>query len=180
MISSAFAAEAAGAAHHGAEPFYAQPEFWVAVGFFAVVAFAIRPVGRAIVKMLDDRSNQIKERIEESIRLREEAQEMLAAYERKQRDALKEAEDIIARAQTDAKALAEKAAKELEASLERRRRQAMERIALAEAQAVQEVREKAVEIAVKAAEQAIVHSMTPERASLLIDDTITEMSKKLH
>lgn len=179
MISPAFAAAATDAAH-GSEPFYASPEFWVAIGFFIFLAFVFRPAGRAIIKMLDDRSNQIRERIDESIRLREEAQEMLATYERKQRDAMKEAEDIIARAQADARALSEKAAKDLEASLERRRRQAMERIAMAEAQAVQEVRDKAVEIAVRAAEQAIARSMTPERSSMLIDDTIAEMSKKLH
>lgn len=178
MISHALAAAADAA--HGSEPFYASPEFWVAVGFFIFVGFAFKPVGKAIIKALDDRSSQIRERIDESIRLREEAQEMLALYEHKQRDAIKEAEGIIARAQADAKALSEKAAKELEISLERRRRQAMERIALAEAQAVQEVRDKAVEIAVVAAEQAIARSMTAERSRRLIDDTIAEMSTKLH
>lgn len=179
MISSALAAGANGAAHE-AGSFFTQPEFWVAVGFFIVVGFAIRPLGRAIIKGLDDRSAQIRERIEESIRLREEAQEMLASYERKQRDALKEAEEIIARAQADARALTEKAAKDLEVSLERRKRQAMERIAMAESQALQEVRNMAVDVAVKAAEQMIVRSMTPERAQFLIDDTISEVSKKLH
>ncbi len=51
---------------------------------------------------------------------------------------------------------------------------------MAESQALQEVRNMAVDVAVKAAEQMIVRSMTPERAQFLIDDTISEVSKKLH
>ena len=179
MISSAVAAEAAGAAH-GSESLLASPEFWVAVGFLIVVGFAIRPVGRAIVKALDDRSTQIRDRIDESIRLREEAQEMLALYERKQRDALKEAEEIITRARVDAQALSEKAAKDLDQALERRKRQAMERIAMAEAQALQEVRDMAVDVAVKAAERIITESITPDQAREMIDETIAEAGKKLH
>ena len=179
MISSAVAAEAAGAAH-GSESLFASPEFWVAVGFLIVVGFAVRPVGRAIIKALDDRSAQIRDRIDESIRLREEAQEMLALYERKQRDALKEAEEIITRARVDAQALSEKAAKDLEQSLERRKRQAMERIAMAEAQALQEVRDMAVDVAIKAAEKIIVESITPDQAREMIDETIAEAGKRLH
>ena len=87
MISTAFAAAAEHgaavaehAAHHG--PFYTEAHFWVDVAFILVVALAYRPVSRAIAAGLDARAAKIKSRLDEAHRLREEAQELLATYQR--------------------------------------------------------------------------------------------------
>ncbi|MEO5373636.1 MAG: hypothetical protein H7840_05085, partial [Alphaproteobacteria bacterium] len=82
--------------HHAAAagPFYAQPEFWVAVAFLIVVGFSFRKVTRAIAAALDMRAEKIKAKLDEARSLREEAQALLAEYQRKQRDAMNEAEDI--------------------------------------------------------------------------------------
>jgi F-type H+-transporting ATPase subunit b len=186
MISSAFAAEAAGhaAAHGGglyhAAHFWLDAHFWVHVAFFLVVAYAFKPVARGIGAALDARAAKIHARLEEARKLRDDAQEMLAAYQRKQRDAVREAEEIIAHAKAEAKRLQETAAKELEESVARRERMAMERIAQAEAQATKDVQDLAVDVAISAARQVLAQSITAAQAGSLVDAAIAELPRKLH
>jgi F-type H+-transporting ATPase subunit b len=176
MISVAYAADA----HHAAGPFYTEAAFWVGIAFILVVALAFRPVVRALGAGLDARSAKIKARIDEAARLREEAQEMLARYQRKQRDAMKEAEEIIAHAKAEAERLAAQSAKDLDASLKRREQQAMERIAQAEAQAVKEVQNLAVDVAVIAARDVLERSISASQAAALVDNAIQDLPRKFH
>lgn len=178
MISVAYAADAAHAAAHGA--FYQQAHFWVDIAFFLVLALAFKPVSRAIAAALDARSAKIKARLDEAHKLREEAQEMLATYQRKQRDAMKEAEEIIAHAKAEAERLAKQAAKDLEVSMKRREQMAMDRIAQAEAQAVKEVQNLAVDVAVDAARKVIGDSLSAAQTGALVDEAIKELPGKLH
>ena len=180
MISSAFAAEAAEHGHEAAGPFYTDPHFWVAVAFFLVVGFAWKPVSRAIGAALDARAAKIRARLDEAHKLREDAQEMLATYRRKQRDAMKEAEEIIAHAKAEADRLAEQAAKDLEEVLARREKAAIERIAQAEANAIREVQDLAVDVAINAARQMLAQSITADQAGKLVDGAIEELPRKLH
>ncbi|MFA7428864.1 MAG: F0F1 ATP synthase subunit B [Rhodospirillaceae bacterium] len=176
MISAAYAAEAG--AH--AAPFYATPEFYVAAAFILVVALAYRPVMRAVTAGLDTRAGQIKGKLDEARRLREDAQALLAEYQRKQRDALQEAESILTHAREEAARLKTEAEAGLEASIARREQQAVDRIAQAEAQAVAEVRNLAVDIAIGAAGKLVAGQMTAERANGLIDGAIKDLPTKLH
>lgn len=176
MISPAYAADAG----HAAVAFYADAGFWVSVSL-AVVAFMLfKPVMRAATAALDERAARIRAHIDEAVKLREDAQEMLAIYQRKQRDAMKEAEDIIAHAKTEAERLAAQAAKELDASLKRREQQATDRIAAAEAQALKEVKNLAVDIAVEAARTVIAQSLTAEQSAALVDAAIKDLPQKIH
>lgn len=177
MISTAFAATAE-AGH--AVPWYAAPELYVAIAFFIVVGFAARPVGRGIIAALDMRREKIKGRLDEAHRLREDAQEMLAVYQRKQRDAMKDAEDIMAHARAEAQRMAEQAARDLEDSVKRREQQALDRIAQAEAEALKEVRNLAVDIAMAASRKLIAESINAKQASALVDQAIKELPGKLH
>ncbi|RAU22952.1 F0F1 ATP synthase subunit B [Paramagnetospirillum kuznetsovii] len=181
MISSAFAAAAehgAAVAHHG--PFYTEAHFWVDVAFILVVALAFKPVSRAIAAALDARAAKIKARLDEAHKLREEAQEMLATYQRKQRDAMKEAEEIIAHAKAEAERLAQQAAKDLDASIKRREQMAMDRIAQAEAQAMKEVQNLAVDVAIGAAQKLIGESLSAAQTTSLVDTAIQALPGKLH
>ena len=157
------------------------PTFWVAVGFvlFVLILLWIK-VPAQIAKALDSRSAAIAREIEEAKKLREEAQSLLAAYQRKQRDAEKEAEDIIVQARAEAERLAIETRAALEAQLARRTKMAEDKIAQAEAQAVNEVRALAAETAVAAARRVIAASMTPERAKSLLDASITAVKAKVN
>jgi F-type H+-transporting ATPase subunit b len=174
----AWAAEAA--AEHGAEPFYATAEFWVALGFIIFVAVVFRTAYRVVTLALDDRADKIKNQIDEAARLAEEAQELLASYERKQREVAEEAEGMIERARNEADRLADQAAEDLEKSLKRRRQLAMDRIAQAETAAIAEVRNRAVEIALNATQQLMVESVKGKTGEKLLDAAIAELPEKLH
>ncbi|MGO9786345.1 MAG: F0F1 ATP synthase subunit B, partial [Stellaceae bacterium] len=118
--------------------------------------------------------------LDEAQRLAEEAQKSLAQYQRKQRDALKESEAIIAQARADAERLASQARLDLAAALDRRQRMAIERIALDEAEAVTEVRNQAVEVAVAAVRRILARDLDAKNRSDLIDQAIAAMPETLH
>lgn len=176
MISAAYAATDAATS----PAFYATPDFWVLIAFLVVIGFAWKPLSRAIGAGLDSRANQIKGKLDEARRLREEAQALLAEYQRKQRDALSEAEAILGHAREEAARLKAEAERNLEESVRRRQQQAVDRIAQAETQAVAEVRNLAVDIAIRASGQLIASSMSPQKSNALIDGAIKDLPGKLH
>ncbi len=161
--------------------FLSTPEFWVAVSFVGFVLLIMYfKVPAQIGALLDDRADKIRNELDEARRLREEAQAMLAEFERKQRDAQKEAESIITLAKQEAEALAKETREKLKDSLERRGKIAEEKIPRAEEQAVSEVRSVAVNVAIAAAEQIIESKMTPAASKKLVDQSIKDLKTKLN
>jgi len=156
------------------------PAFWVAVAFVAFVGVMFKFAYGKIVGSLDDRAAGIKKELEEALKLREDAQALLASYQRKQRDALAEADDIIAQAKVEAERMAVDAEKALEEDIKRRTEQAVEKIAQAEAQVVQEVRNTSIDVAVKAAGQLIADNVDETKAASLIGASIADIEGKLH
>ncbi len=130
--------------------------------------------------MLDARIESIRTEIDEARRLREEAQASLAAYQRKLRDAVGEAEQIVARARDAADRSAQRAAEALEATLARRQAQALENIAQAEAAAVKQVRDTTIEVALAATREVLRAHLRGAHADALIDAAIKELPEKLH
>jgi len=160
--------------------FLSNPEIWVAVAFLIFIGFSAKPIGRAIGKGLDARAAKIKAQLDEARALREEAEKLLADHQRKQREALKEAEDIIARARDEAQRAQREAATNLEAAFARREKMAMDKIAQAEAQAVADVRNQAVDIAMAAAAKLLKANVDAGKGDELIDSAIKELDRKLH
>ncbi|MCP4935692.1 MAG: F0F1 ATP synthase subunit B [bacterium] len=155
----------------------ADPSLWVAIAFFGFVALLVYyKVPAKITEALDDRADQIKAELDEAIKLREDAQNVLADYQRKQRDAQKEAEEIITQAKKEAESLAIETEQKLTEQLERRTQQAEEKIARAELQAINEVQTMAAEMSVQAAEHIMRKSVTGDKADSLIDEAIGAIS----
>lgn len=177
MISSALAATAAGA--HAQGPFYTEPTFWLTIAFVIFVALLARPVWSRVTTALDARSAAIETELEEARQLREEAQATLASYQRKQRDAAKEAERLLAQAQDEAKRMTEQAEKSLGDTLKRLEILTTEKIAQAQTRALDEVRAEAVEIALAATERLLRERMDETHADALIDQAINELPQKL-
>jgi F-type H+-transporting ATPase subunit b len=156
------------------------PEFWVAVAFVIVVGvggYKFRPM---IAKALDDRAVRIKSELDEAQRLRDDAQKTLAEYQRKQRDALKEAEAIVSHAKAEAERIGKQAAQDLEAAIDRRTRQAEEKIAQEQAKALAEVRSAAVDVAIAATRQIIAQQLDKASGGALIDSAIAALPQQLH
>ena len=157
------------------------PVFWTAVafaGFVLILLYAKLP--SVVARLLDDRADAIRTELEEARNLREQAQSVLAEYERKQRQAEKEAEAIVTQAKAEAERLAEETRKKLEVSLERRMKLAEDKITQAEVQALKEVRIQAAEIAISAAETLIANELSAKEASSLIDANIKDLKKTLN
>lgn len=155
-------------------------EFWVAIAFIAFVAGVFKPGRKVILGALDRRAAKIQSEIDEATRLREEAQAALAAYQRKQREAAEEAGEMLEHAREEADLLRKRTLSELEEALQRRQKQALDRIAQAEAEATQEVRNHAVDIAVAATVRILEENLGDERGDDLVKAAIEELPKKLH
>ena len=155
-------------------------EFWVALCIVAIVVGAARPGWRLIKATLDGRATRIRAQIDEARKLREDAQALLAEYQKKQREAMGEAEKIISQAKADALRLRDEAEKDLAHALERRKQQALDRIAQSEAQAVAEVRNTAVDVALAAAQMLIQQTLGPEQKQRLADAAIAELPQRLN
>jgi F-type H+-transporting ATPase subunit b len=159
---------------------FADVTFWVAVAFFAFMAllFYYKVPARA-GEALDARADQIRQELEEARRLREEAQSMLAEYQRKQRSAEEDAENIIIMAKNEAKVLAEETRAKLDEMIELRTRFAESKIAQAQTRATGEVRAASIAAAARAAEKIIQQQLTPELTAKLIADNIDELTERL-
>lgn len=155
-------------------------EFWIALAFIVAVVVLVKKAGPGITGGLDARAARIKEEIEEAKRLRAEAEATLAEYQRKQRDALAEAQTIVARAKEDAERIGREAEIELDAALKRREASTLDKIAQAEAKALAEVRNVAVDVAIETTKLLLLKSLDKKRASLLIDQAIEELPQRLH
>ncbi len=133
-----------------------------------------------LTKMLDDRAEQIRNELDEARALREEAQTILASYERKQREVAEQSERIVAHAREEAKLAAEQAKEDLKVSIARRLAAAEDQIASAESNALREVRDRAVSIAVAAAADVIAAKTSAADQNKLIDAAIAEVGDRLH
>ncbi|MET1027012.1 MAG: F0F1 ATP synthase subunit B [Dongiaceae bacterium] len=159
---------------------FQDPHFWVEIGLAVFLVFAGPKVWRGLTSFLDQRSMKIKADLDEAQKLKDEAQALLAEYQRKQRDALREAEDIITSAKAQAQREIVEAQARLDASLTRRETAALEKIAQAEAQALTEVRREAVDVASAATIRLLGGVLDDGKASALIDQSIAELNRKLH
>lgn len=130
--------------------------------------------------MLDRRAERIASDLDEARTLKEEAQALLASYERKHKEVTAQAEKIVAQAKTEAEAASERAKEDLRASVERRLAAAEDQIAQAESRAVRDVRDRAIAVASAAARQVVSAKMTAEAASASIDRAIETVDAKLH
>jgi F-type H+-transporting ATPase subunit b len=155
--------------------------------FFALVGLIIflllvvfLKVPGTVGKSLDARADRIRDELDEARRLREEAQSLLAEYQRKRKDAEKEATEIVAIAQREAHGLLEEARKKTEEYVARRNKLAEQKIAQAEVEAVNEVRASAVDIAVAAASRILADKVDAKTSADLFKSSLTEVKSRLN
>ena len=158
-----------------------ETENWVALGFILFIALlAYLGVHRKVTGSLDQRQARIKGELDEARRLKEEAQALLAEFQRKGREAEKEAEAIIAGAKAEAERIAGEAKVRMEDFVSRRTKMAEAKITQAEAQALADVRSAAADAAVTAAEKILSVAAKGEVAVNLLQQGIEDVRKKLN
>ncbi len=153
---------------------------WILIAFIFFISLFGRKAFKKIVQGLDARAGRIKAELDEAQRLREEAQGVLAEYERKRQAAEDEARQMVAHAKIEAERHAAAARMALEETMNRRTELAMQRISQAEAEAMQEVRDTAAGLAIEAAARLIRDKLDETRANELIDESIKQVREKLH
>ena len=160
---------------------FTEPETWVAIAFIILmVLFAYLGIHRTVLKALDHRGERIKAELDDARRLKEEAAKLLAEYKARGASAEREAQDIVASARAEAERIAAEAKTKMEDFVTRRTKTAENKIALAEAQALADVRAAAANAAVTAASTILSHSVKGQIADDLLAKGIAEVREKLN
>jgi F-type H+-transporting ATPase subunit b len=154
------------------------PDISVAIAFVIFVVLVAWKGTKKLTAGLDQRADAIRKQLDETQNLREEAQAALASYQRQQRDALVEADEIVAQAKADAERMKVQAENVLTATIKRREEQAVERMAQAEATAIKDVRDQAIELAIGVATKIITEKMTKTVQNELVKDASEDLMKK--
>lgn len=156
-------------------------DFVVLLAFilFVLVLFYFK-VPALLGGLLDKRAEGIAAELEEARSLRDEAQSLLASYERKQKEVQEQADRIVAAAKEEANVAADQARADLARSLERRMAAAQDQIESAQAAAIRDVRDQSIAIAIGAARDVLAKQMTAAAGNSLIDAAIVEVDAKLH
>ncbi len=157
------------------------PETWVAVAFVVLmVVFGYLGVFKSAMTALDHRADRIKAELADAERLKQEAAKVLADYKARSASAEREAQEIIANAKSEAERIATEAKAKMEDFVARRTKTAEGKIALAEAQALADVRAAAAEAAIQAASTILSQSVKGQVADDLLSKGITEVRQKLN
>ncbi|MEO9340026.1 F0F1 ATP synthase subunit B [Mesorhizobium sp. SB112] len=155
--------------------------FWATVALFLFLALIVYlKVPGMITKSLDARADRIRNELEEARRLREEAQQILAEYQRKRKEAEQDAADIVASAKREAEHLVAEARQSTEEYVARRTVLAEQKIAQAERDAVNEVRASAVDLAVAAASKLLAGKIDAKSGAELFKSGVQEVKAKLN
>jgi len=156
-------------------------DFIVLISFLVFVGILMYfKIPGLLAGLLDKRADGIRAELDEARALREEAQTVLAGFERKQGEVAAQSERIIAQARSEAEAAAEKAKADIKASIARRLAAAEDQIGSAEQAAVREVRDSAIQIAIGAASEVVTNQMSDADQDKLIEESIGAVEKRLH
>ena len=150
---------------------------WVLFSFIIFAIILIKAANGAISNIVDSRILKIKKELEEAENLHTEAQELLAQYQRKHANAVKEAEEILANAEVYATKIRKQAKKEIKENLERREDQLIDRIDRMKQNAITEVQEHAAHIAIEATREIIVNDFDKKLDKAIVDETIKTINK---
>jgi F-type H+-transporting ATPase subunit b len=160
---------------------FTEPETWVAIAFIILMmVFGYLGIHKTVLKALDHRGERIKAELDDARRLKDEAAKLLGEYKARRASAEREAEEIITNARAEAERIAAEAKAKMEDFVTRRTKTAEGKIALAEAQAVADVRAAAANAAVAAASTILSQSVKGPVADDLLAKGIAEVRAKLN
>lgn len=154
---------------------------WALISLFIFIGIVIYyGVPGMVVRALDGRADRISKELDEARQLREEAQALLADYQRKRREAEEEAEQIVADAKAEAERMTEEANAKLEDMIARRTKSAEDKISQAENQAVAEVRARAADLAIAASERVLMQKVQGAVADDLLAKSMDDLKGRLN
>ncbi|MFN7009416.1 MAG: F0F1 ATP synthase subunit B [Allorhizobium sp.] len=155
--------------------------FFAFVGLVLFLALIVYlKVPGMMAKSLDARADKIRDELAEAKRLREEAQHVLAEYQRKRKEAEAEAAGIVAAAEREAAAFTAEAKQKTEEFVTRRNALSEQKIKQAETDAVNAVRSAAVDLAIAAAETVLAKKADAAVQDNLFKGAVNEVKARLN
>lgn len=155
--------------------------FFAFVGLVIFLALVVYlKVPGMVAKSLDARADQIRNDLSEAKRLREEAQQLLAEYQRKRKEAEADAAKIVAAAEREAEMIAAEAKQKTEEFVARRNALSEQKIKQAETDAVNAVRSAAVDLAIAAAEKVLASRADATVQADLFSQAVGEVKTRLN
>lgn len=164
---------------HEHEVFYLSAEFWVAVAFILTVTLLARPIFKVVRAMIIKNIDGIKQRIDDAAQLQNDAEKMLASYERKFRNADQEAETILKKAQNEIEYLRKASLSKMEQEMKQKEKDAEDKLNEAKNKASSEISSLAGSLSVKAVKQALKKNLQKEDLSELIDSSINKIDQAI-
>lgn len=163
---------------HGEEVFYQTAEFWVGFAFILVVVLLFKPLGKMLKSMLVKRRSEIIDQITQAEHLRDDAQKLLAQYEKKFLHAKDEANEILERSEKEIELLKNDELQKLEQDLEIRRKEVENSIALSAEKVRNEINKTIASLAVDKVKKHLHTHLTPADHEKLIDASLDKVIKK--
>ena len=179
IISEAIAATEAAASAHEAEVFYASPEFWVSMAFVIVVASFAKPIAKILKKVTSERAQKISDKIDDARRLKDEASDLLAEYERRFKNADSEAAAIVAKAKENAARLKKEAEEAMNLALAKKEEEAFAKIKSAEAGASEEIRTRVIDASTKTTVAVISGALKNKVTAEMLSASLKELPSNL-
>jgi F-type H+-transporting ATPase subunit b len=149
------------------------------IALVVLIAVIFRPLSRIVVSALDSHAAKVRAELDGAKRLREEAESLLADYQRQRVSGEDQARAIVEHARVETERQIERHRAELEASLKRRTEQVIGRIAQEEARALQELRAYAATLAIRTTERLLRERVDGPHAQALLDGAIQQIGRKL-
>lgn len=166
-------------AEHAHEPFYKEGEFWVGFAFILVVVFLFKPVGSMLKSMLLKRRDGIIDQINQAEKLRDDAQVLLAQYEKKFLHAKDEADEILTKSESEIELLKSQTLNSLENELNAKRREVENSIDAATEKARKEINALIGTQTVNIVKEKILQNTDAKQHSKLIDNSVENILKRL-
>jgi F-type H+-transporting ATPase subunit b len=158
--------------------FFSQPASWTLVAFTIFVAIAIYLKAPSIIaKLLDEQIERVKKELSDAIDLKEEANSLLAEYQRKKEDAEQEAIEIISSAKERAKTYESSALIKSEEIIKRQEAQSIEKINQAEIQAMSRIRKTIIDQSIDSAEKLVSEKISTEKSDQILSDSLKDLDK---
>ena len=158
--------------------FFQDTNNWVLISFiiFAVLVY-VKGKG-IIISLLDKKIEGIKKDIEAAENMRVEAQELLAQYQRKNREAEKQAEEIIETAKSRVADMKKEAQKQIKEDMKRREEQLEKRLVMMEERAIADIQQHASLLTLAATKEIIAGAMSQKENDRLNKEVIAELSSQ--
>ncbi len=158
---------------------FSDPQFWVAVAFFAFIAAVFNPIRKILTTNLDSQIKDIKDKLEEAENLKNETQNTLSGIKQRQNDLQLEIQEIHKEAENKVNQLEKIAENKLKDQLLKRQVLAEAKIEQLTRDANNSIQSHITSTAIAATISILQQKLNPEEQQKLINKSIQELGSTL-